>query len=44
MSDVPRALLLSTFAAMASEPATSWPQILEREAARHSVAARWCGA
>jgi len=43
MSDVPRALLLSTFAAMASESATSWPQILEREAARHSVAARWRG-
>ena len=44
MSEVPRALLLSTFAAMASEPATAWPRILEREAARHAVAARWRGA
>ncbi len=44
MSEVPRAVLLSTFAAMASEPTTAWPRILEREAARHSVTARWCGA
>jgi hypothetical protein len=43
MSEVPRAVLLSTFAAMASEPATAWPRILEREAARHALPARWCG-
>lgn len=44
MSEVPRALLLSTFAAMASEAAPAWPGILEREAARHALLARWCGA
>jgi len=44
MSDAPRALLLSTFAAMASESAPAWPAILEREAARHSLTGRWRGA
>lgn len=43
MSEVPRALLLSTFAAMAGELVPAWPRILEREAARHALAARWCG-
>jgi hypothetical protein len=43
MSEVPRALLLSTFAAMASEPTPAWPAILEREAARHALSARWRG-
>jgi hypothetical protein len=44
MSEVQRAVLLSTFTAMAGEAAAAWPTLLEREAARHALVGRWQGA
>ena len=43
MSDRTRALLLETFVALAAERTGSWPEILQREAARRQLRAQWHG-